>query len=42
MIRLGVVGHLGYEGLPSVLRRISELGPGLGLELYYERELTKQ
>ena len=32
-------GHLGYEDLPSVLRRISELGPGLGLELFYEREL---
>ena len=39
MIRLGVVGHLGYEDLPSVLHTISELGPGLGLELHYEREL---
>jgi NAD+ kinase len=39
VIRLGVVGHLGYEGLPSVLHTLSELGPGLGLDLYYEREL---
>ena len=39
MIRLGIVGHLGYEGLPSVLHTISELGPGLGLELHYEPEL---
>ena len=39
MIRLGVVGHLGYQGLPSVLHTIAELAPGLGLELHYEREL---
>ena len=39
MIRLGVVGHLGYPGLPAVLRTLGELAPALGLELWYEREL---
>ena len=39
MIRLGVVGHLGYPELPPVLRMLNELAPALRLELYYEREL---
>jgi NAD+ kinase len=39
VIRLGVVGHPGYEGLPAVLRTLNELAPALGLELFYEREL---
>lgn len=39
MIRLGVVGHLGYPGLPAVLRTLGDLSPALGLELLYEREL---
>lgn len=39
MIRLGVVGHLGYPGLPAVLRTLGELGPALGLELWYEAAL---
>lgn len=39
MIRLGVVGHLGYLELPAVLRTLGELAPALGLELYYEGEL---
>jgi NAD+ kinase len=39
VIRLGVVGHLGYPGLPGVLRTLGELAPALGLELHYEREL---
>lgn len=39
MIRLGVVGHRGYTGLPSVLRTLNELAPALGLELSYEDEL---
>jgi NAD+ kinase len=39
VIRLGVVGHFGYPGLPAVLRTIGELAPALGLELNYEREL---
>ena len=39
MIRLGVVGHLGYTDLPAVLRTLGELAPALNLELHYEEEL---
>jgi NAD+ kinase len=39
VIRLGVVGHRGYTGLPSVLRTLNELAPALGLLLFYEDEL---
>ena len=39
MIRLGVVGHRGYTGLPAVLQTLHELSPALGLELAYEDEL---
>jgi len=39
VIRLGVVGHPGYAGLPGVLRTLGELAPALGLELRFEREL---
>ena len=39
MIRLGVVGHTGYPGLPAVLRTLGELAPTLKFELFYEREL---
>lgn len=38
-IRLGVVGHSGYEELPEVLRRLHELAPGLGIDLWLEPEL---
>jgi NAD+ kinase len=39
VIRLGVVGHRGYDELPAVLRTLQELAPALGLELHYEQEL---
>jgi NAD+ kinase len=39
VIRLGVVGHRGYAGLPAVLQTLHELSPALGLELAYEDEL---
>jgi NAD+ kinase len=39
MIRLGVVGHPGYSGLPAALNTLVELAPGLALELHLEREL---
>ena len=39
MIRLGVVGHLGYSDLPAVLRTLGDLAPALNLELNYEEEL---
>jgi len=39
VIRLGVVGHLGYSDLPAVLRTLGDLAPALNLELNYEEEL---
>ena len=39
MIRVGVVGHRGYAGLPDVLQTLEELSPGLGLELCFEPEI---
>jgi len=39
VIRLGVVGHLGYSDLPAVLRTLGDLAPALNLELCYEEEL---
>ncbi|HTJ21020.1 MAG TPA: NAD(+)/NADH kinase [Gemmatimonadaceae bacterium] len=40
MIRLGVVGHLGYTDLPAVLETLRRLAPALGLSLSYEPELA--
>ncbi len=39
MIRLGVAGHLGYEGLSNVLGTLRRLAPSLGLTLSYEASL---
>jgi NAD+ kinase len=39
VIRLGVIGHTGYDGLPAVLRTLGELAPALGLQLFYEKEM---
>jgi NAD+ kinase len=39
VIRLGVVGHLGYEGLPEVLATLRRLAPVLGLSLAYEETI---
>lgn len=39
MIRLGVVGHPGYDGLPGVLATLQRLAPALGLSLSYESSL---
>jgi NAD+ kinase len=36
VIRLGVVGHLGYPGLPDVLATLRRLAPVLDLTLAYE------
>ena len=38
-MRLGVVGHRGYEQLPDVLHTLLRLAPGLGVQLYFERDL---
>jgi len=39
VIRLGVVGHRGYERLPDVLRAVLGLAPELGFQLLFERDL---
>ncbi len=39
MIRLGVAGHVGYEGLSDVLATLRRLAPSLGLTLSYEESL---
>ncbi|MEO8561248.1 MAG: NAD(+)/NADH kinase [bacterium] len=39
MIRVGVVGHPGYGGLPDALATLHRLAAGLGIELSYEEEL---
>ena len=39
MIRLGVVGHLGYGGLPDVLSALRRLAPALELSLSFEETL---
>lgn len=38
-MRIGVVGHLGYVGLPVVLRRLLEIAPSLGITLALDSEL---
>lgn len=39
-IRLGVVGHAGYAGLPSALGTLRRLAPALNLQLHFEDELA--
>lgn len=38
-MRLGLVGHRAYPGLPDVLRTIERLAPALGIQLVVEGEL---
>ncbi|MBX9929641.1 MAG: NAD(+)/NADH kinase [Gemmatimonadaceae bacterium] len=38
-MRVGVVGHPGYEGMGDLVRRIASAGPDLGLECSYEPDL---
>jgi NAD+ kinase len=40
-MRVGVVGHRGYAGLPDVLRSLHALAPALALELRVEAELRE-
>ncbi len=39
-IRLGVLGHRGYEGLQDVLAELQRLAPQLGVSLFIERGLV--
>ena len=41
MISLGVLGHLGYDGLPSVLATLRRLAPALQFSLFYEEMLLR-
>ncbi len=38
-LRMGVIGHQGYEGLPAILHRLLDLGPSLGVSFALEEEL---
>lgn len=38
-MRLGVIGHQGYEELPEFLRTLFRVSPGLGIELFFEQGL---
>lgn len=38
-MRLGVIGHQGYEELPEILRTLFRLAPTLGIEPFLEQEL---
>jgi NAD+ kinase len=38
-MRVGVVGHRGYAGLPGILSTLLEIAPSLGLTLAFEEEL---
>ena len=38
-MRVGVVGHRGYETVPDVLRTLGRLAPSLGFEVFLERDL---
>jgi NAD+ kinase len=38
-MRVGVIGHTGYEELPGILEELLSLGPKLGLELAFEPDL---
>ncbi len=39
MIRLGVVGHTGYDGLADILASLAEVSPQLGIRPIFEPEL---
>lgn len=38
-MRVGVIGHRGYTGLPGILGRLLDIAPELGLTLAFEDEL---
>src|SRR4029078_9187728 len=42
LMRVGVIGHKGYEGLPEVLRMLFHAAPDFGVELLIEPELQEQ
>ena len=40
-MRIGVVGHRGYAGIPEAVRTLERVAPELGLELCFEPELAE-
>lgn len=38
-MRVGVIGHKGYVGLPAILGTLTTIAPGLGISLLLEQEL---
>ena len=40
-IRIGIVGHVDYEGLDPILEFLAREAPGMGYSLAYEAELEK-
>ncbi|MFN2603575.1 MAG: NAD(+)/NADH kinase [Gemmatimonadaceae bacterium] len=40
-MRVGVIGHKGYEGLPEMLRMLFRTAPSLGVELFFESTLQE-
>ena len=38
-MRIGVVGHRGYAGLPEIMQTLFAIAPALDLQLLFEREL---
>ena len=40
-MRVGVLGHRGYAGLPNALRTLLEISPSLGLTLALEEDLSE-
>ncbi|MDO8502198.1 MAG: NAD(+)/NADH kinase [Gemmatimonadaceae bacterium] len=38
-MRVGVIGHTGYEDLPAILEGLLRLAPPLGLDLLFEQEM---
>ena len=40
-MRLGVIGHKGYEELPEILRTLFRVAPKIGLEPFLEKEIAE-
>ena len=39
-MRIGVIGHQGYDGLPEIIEMLERVSPELGIRLFYERGLV--
>ena len=40
-MRVGVIGHTGYDDLPDILHGLLRLSPGLGLDLAFEPDMLR-